>query len=273
MAGLITFIAKLIRKDQVEGGPVLPLVDADQVEGLQAFVEAHSSPLSSTDQLPQGTTNLYFTQQGVRDTPLSPVSDTAGLPQLGTPYSFQVLWNRLITWANTLGTGAFTNTGTGPTNTILGNDSRLTNSRTPTTHASTHLTGGSDPIQVATDSQPGLLSPTDHVLFTGKEDRDVYSTLTYSSTMTLDFNSTSVGILSLAGNVSFTSPTTNKDQGKSKVVYIKSDSTSRTLSFPSSWIFLGVAPLTIPANKTGVLSLVCLGTQEGDVVAAYSSQA
>lgn len=45
-----------------------------------------------------------------------------------------------------LGTAATANTGTGPTNVIVGNDTRLTNARPPTAHASTHGTLGSDPI-------------------------------------------------------------------------------------------------------------------------------
>lgn len=45
-------------------------------------------------------------------------------------------------------------------NYVQNNDSRLTNSRTPTVHASSHLTGGSDAIQLATSSQPGLMSST-----------------------------------------------------------------------------------------------------------------
>lgn len=45
-----------------------------------------------------------------------------------------------------LGTAATKDTGTGTANVILGDDSRLTDSRTPTTHASTHAPGGSDSI-------------------------------------------------------------------------------------------------------------------------------
>lgn len=48
-----------------------------------------------------------------------------------------------------LGTAAVTNTGTGAGNTILGNDSRLTDARTPNTHATSHGSGGSDPVTVA----------------------------------------------------------------------------------------------------------------------------
>jgi hypothetical protein len=45
-----------------------------------------------------------------------------------------------------LGTAAVTNTGTGAGNAILGNDSRLTDARTPAAHAATHAAAGSDPV-------------------------------------------------------------------------------------------------------------------------------
>lgn len=48
-----------------------------------------------------------------------------------------------------LGTAATTNTGTGAGNTILGNDTRLTDARTPTAHAASHGSGGGDPVTVA----------------------------------------------------------------------------------------------------------------------------
>ena len=40
---------------------------------------------------------------------------------------------------------------------VQGNDSRLSNARTPTAHASTHLSGGSDPIAAATTSARGTV--------------------------------------------------------------------------------------------------------------------
>jgi hypothetical protein len=59
-----------------------------------------------------------------------------------------------------------TGTGTGNTvqdsgvllsNLVLTSDSRMTNARTPTAHESTHITGGSDVIPVATSTSTGLL--------------------------------------------------------------------------------------------------------------------
>ena len=55
-----------------------------------------------------------------------------------------------------LGDAAYKNTGTTAGTLAAGDDARMTNARTPTAHASTHLTGGADAIQAATSAQPGL---------------------------------------------------------------------------------------------------------------------
>ena len=53
------------------------------------------------------------------------------------------------------------NFGTAVNTVCMGNDSRLSNARTPTAHASTHVEGGSDAIAVATQSVDGLMSHED----------------------------------------------------------------------------------------------------------------
>lgn len=45
--------------------------------------------------------------------------------------------------------------------TVSGDDPQLTNARTPTAHAPTHLVGGSDPIALVTTSAAGLCVPPD----------------------------------------------------------------------------------------------------------------
>jgi hypothetical protein len=57
-----------------------------------------------------------------------------------------------------LGNSATRNVGTTAGTVCAGDDSRLTNSRTPTAHASTHVTGGSDKIRDASASQDGLMT-------------------------------------------------------------------------------------------------------------------
>lgn len=55
-----------------------------------------------------------------------------------------------------LGGAASLNVGTTVGTVAAGNDSRFSDARTPTAHASSHITGGADAIQSATASQPGL---------------------------------------------------------------------------------------------------------------------
>ncbi len=66
-----------------------------------------------------------------------------------------------------------------PTNPIAvgDNDSRMTNARTPTAHAATHV-NGTDDIQLASGSQKGLLSSTDWTTFNGKIPKATVATKT-----------------------------------------------------------------------------------------------
>ncbi len=49
------------------------------------------------------------------------------------------------------------------TDVVLTGDSRLSNARTPTIHGTTHLSTGSDPIPLATESVDGLMDPLDKI--------------------------------------------------------------------------------------------------------------
>lgn len=57
-----------------------------------------------------------------------------------------------------LGDAASKNVGTTAGTVAAGNDGRFSDARTPTAHASTHVTGGSDAIQSATSGQNGLMT-------------------------------------------------------------------------------------------------------------------
>lgn len=57
-----------------------------------------------------------------------------------------------------LGTAATQDTGTGATNVILGNDTRLSDDRTPTTHSSTHSPGASDALSYSSINLTGTLA-------------------------------------------------------------------------------------------------------------------
>lgn len=79
-------------------------------------------------------------------------------------------------------------------------------------------------------------------------------------------------LLDLAGNITFN--TQHHGPGKSVAVRIKNTSTtvSRTLTFSAQWTFLGVKPSSILPNKTGVLSITCLGYSDLDIIAVWAVQ-
>jgi hypothetical protein len=78
-------------------------------------------------------------------------SQVSGLASIATTGSASDLGSGTVGYAR-LPVGTTANT------VAAGDDSRMTNARTPTAHASSHLTGGGDAIQLATSSQPGLMS-------------------------------------------------------------------------------------------------------------------
>lgn len=99
------------------------------------------------------------------------------------------------------------------------------------------------------------------------------STLTYGATTTVDFSSSaaSAQTVSLTGNVTLAS--SNLAAGRTKALRLVADSSTRTLSFPASWIFTGATrPTDLPANKTARLNLESWGTTDADVIACYSAE-
>lgn len=101
---------------------------------------------------------------------------------------------------------------------------------------------------------------------------ELQSVLTYAATTDIDFaNTDSVWLLTLTGNVTFT--TSNKAAGKSKTIIITGGASTRTYTFPAGWVFMDmVAPTSLAANKKAFLHLYCQGTAEADVSAFYSVQ-
>lgn len=114
---------------------------------------------------------------------------------------------------------------------------------------------------VATTSAAGLMPASS------------FAAITYAADVELDMAALDgqVRTISLTGNLSLTS--INRAAGRSVTLRLIADSTQRTLTFPSGWVFIGTKPANIAASKTGVLSLTFFGTASTDAVAAWGVQA
>lgn len=95
------------------------------------------------------------------------------------------------------------------------------------------------------------------------------STLTYGATTTIDLSANGQRTLTLAGDVTFA--TSNRAADLAVTIRIIGDGSSRSLAFPAGWKFVGAAaPTALAAGKVAVLSVVCFGSNDSDVVAAYA---
>jgi hypothetical protein len=95
------------------------------------------------------------------------------------------------------------------------------------------------------------------------------TTLTYAATTDIAMSST-LNTVALTGNITFT--TSAKAAGQYVTVRVVADGTNRTLTFPGTWVWVGsTPPATIIASKVGILSLICFGTTDADVVASWVS--
>ena len=98
------------------------------------------------------------------------------------------------------------------------------------------------------------------------------NTITYASTVDLDMAALAGGYrtISLTGNLELTA--LNRAAGRQVTLRLLCDATTRTLTFPAAWVFLGAKPSSLAASKTAVLSLTFFGTNNADCVAAYGVQ-
>ena len=98
-------------------------------------------------------------------------------------------------------------------------------------------------------------------------------TIAYGATVDLDM-ATLTGkyrTISLTGNLTFT--TSNRASGRQVVLRLLADASTRTLTFPGGWRFVGTKPANIAASKVGVLSILFFGTADSDCVAAWGVEA
>lgn len=93
---------------------------------------------------------------------------------------------------------------------------------------------------------------------------------TASGTQNIDFTSEGYLTHSITGDITYTA--SNYADGKSLTIRITSDGTTRNLTFPSSWVFVGSKPTSIAASKVAILSVTSFGATEANCVAAYAVQ-
>ena len=84
----------------------------------------------------------------------------------------------------------------------------------------------------------------------------------------VDFSVEQLQTISISASTTFT--TANRTTGKSKTIKITTDGSTRTLTFPSGWKFVGTKPTEQAASKIGILTCTCFGTADTDIVAAYA---
>lgn len=98
------------------------------------------------------------------------------------------------------------------------------------------------------------------------------SVLTYAATTNVDFSPAlaSTRTVALTGDLTLTS--SNLAAGRRVQVLLTSDGSSRTLTFPVGWTFLGTAPTALAASKTASLELISATTANAGVRALYDVQ-
>ncbi len=98
---------------------------------------------------------------------------------------------------------------------------------------------------------------------------DIAVTTAGSDSVSLDFSAgTGLVTRSAAGTVTITA--SNYRAGAMKTLRIIAGGSTRTLNFPTTWVFVGTKPASIAANKTGILTVTSFGTTEANCVAAWA---
>ena len=100
---------------------------------------------------------------------------------------------------------------------------------------------------------------------------DRFNTLTPAASVAIDTSPALPVFNSLALNQNTTFTTSNLGNGRSASVRVICDGTTRTLTFPGTWTWLGSGPpSSLAANDVGYLSITAYGATDADVVAAWS---
>jgi hypothetical protein len=77
--------------------------------------------------------------------------------------------------------------------------------------------------------------------------------------------------ITMTGDITFT--TSNRASGRSVTLRIDPGASSRTLTYPGTWRFVGTKITSLNASKLAVLTLTFFGTADSDCISAISVEA
>ena len=135
------------------------------------------------------------------------------------------------------------------------------------------ISGGDDDSTAFTvDKQAQFTGPVgiDNILFPR---RIVVQneTIVYAASINLNFDTFGVKFIALAGNLTLAA--INQYNNQQLLVRLLADASTRTLTFPVAWRWIGsAAPANIAANKVALLWLWSFGTADTDIIAHYLVQ-
>jgi hypothetical protein len=101
--------------------------------------------------------------------------------------------------------------------------------------------------------------------------RSLQEGLLFASNTVLNFGTYSSKRITLTGDIAFSA--VGQLFGSEMQLRITCDGTTRNLSWPAGWKFVGAAaPASIAANKTALLQLWAFGLNDTDIVARYLAE-
>jgi hypothetical protein len=136
----------------------------------------------------------------------------------------------------------------------------------------TNLTYSGDTRTINSSTGSGVVLPLVSTSSAGLQPATGFGTITYASSVALDLAARDgqVATITLTGSLELT--TSNLATGRSTGLRLIPGASSRTLTFPTDWVFVSAKPASLPANKVARLSIECHGTTNADVVAAIAIQ-
>ena len=94
------------------------------------------------------------------------------------------------------------------------------------------------------------------------------ATLSNSGTLVIDLAGARLSSTEeLTGDITFS--TSNIAAGREVTIRVVNGSTTRNLTFPADWVFVGSKPVDISANKSGILTVISFGSSNSDIIARW----